>query len=80
MPSSYHLGSGFDYECPHCHYSYGRWFEKCRENYVRNGAENCSPICPEGMVMDFWKPDEKAVNDYVCLIQTAKAKQSANRY
>ena len=70
MPESYHLGTGFDHACHNCHYSYGRWLERCEEHFVRNGCCTCTPTCPEGMVMDFMPVDDEKKNDYVCLIKT----------
>lgn len=43
MPMSYDLGSGFEHHCVDCHYSYGRWLDKCAENFVRNGCCTCTP-------------------------------------
>lgn len=68
MPLSYDLGTGFDHQCHDCHYSYGRWLEKCADNFVRNGCCTCTPICPEGWVMDYWRQDSADKSNYVCLI------------
>jgi len=69
MPMSYDLGQGHDYPCDDCHYSYGRWLDRCDENFVRNGCCTCTPSCPEGMVMDYWEQSEVEKNNYVCLIR-----------
>ena len=54
MPDSYHVGHGYTEACDHCDYSYGRWFDKCDEFFVRNGCCICTPYCPEGMIMSYW--------------------------
>ena len=72
MPLSYDLGTGFDHACHDCHYSYGRWLDSCKPNFVRNGCCTCTPICPEGWVMDFWKQDSAEKSNYVCLIPLDK--------
>ena len=66
MPFSYHGGHGHLEQCHRCVYSYGRWFEPCEENYVRNGCCLCTPQCPDGMPMAVWPHSE--LNDYVCLV------------
>merc|ERR1719464_1269247 len=43
MPDSYHVGHGYTEACDHCDYSYGRWFDKCDEFFVRNGCCVCTP-------------------------------------
>ena len=68
MPLSYDLGHGFEHECHDCHYSYGRWLDRCAINFVRNGCCTCTPQCPIGMVMEFWHQDSQEMNNYVCLI------------
>ena len=70
MPMSYDLGQGHDYPCEDCHYSYGRWLDPCDEHFVRNGCCTCTPICPEGMAMDYWEQTEVEKNNYVCLIRS----------
>lgn len=70
MPMSYDLGSGFEHHCTDCHYSYGRWLDKCAENYTRNGCCTCTPHCPEGMVLDLWPQKKVDVNNYVCLMRS----------
>ena len=62
MPDSYDLGHGHTEPCPHCDYSYGRYFEPCDEFFQRNGCCVCTPYCPHGMVMSYWtwpKPTPK---------------------
>ena len=54
MPDSYHVGHGYTEPCTHCDYSYGRWFDKCDEFFVRNGCCVCTPYCPDGMIMSYW--------------------------
>ena len=68
MPMSYDLGSGFDHHCIDCHYSYGRWMDKCAPNFARNGCCTCTAQCPEGMVMQYWEQTDIEKNNYVCLI------------
>ena len=68
MPRSYDLGTGFDHFMPDFHYSYGRWLEPCKHNYVRNGCCTCTPHCPLGMIMQLWHTDDVEKNPYVCLI------------
>ena len=75
MPMSYDLGSGYDHECFDCHYSYGRWLDRCAEHFVRNGCCTCTPHCPEGMVMDTWKQDSHDKNNFVCIIRSEHALQ-----
>ncbi len=80
MPNSYHLESGFDTACHDCHYSYGRWLDKCGENFVRNGASTCTPICPEGMVMDYWHQEDEKISNYVCLIKSLHSQQYGTKH
>ena len=68
MPMSYDLGSGFDHHCVDCHYSFGRWTDKCAPHFARNGCCTCTPQCPEGMVMHYWEQSDFQKNNYVCLI------------
>ena len=69
LPQSYELASGFDHECHDCHYSYGRWLDRCEENFSRNGCCTCTPHCPEGMVLHNWPQKEHEISDFVCLIR-----------
>lgn len=81
MPFSYHSGHGHMEQCEGCVYSYGRWFETCEPNFVRNGCCLCTPRCPNGMPMASWP--HKDLSDYVCLIpvreQTASSPKAAKK-
>ena len=79
MPKSIHMESGFDHGCHDCHYSYGRWMEKCPENFVKNGAATCTPVCPEGMVMDYWLQENEDINNFVCLIKATHPQAHGTR-
>ena len=69
MPMSYDLGTGVEHACMHCHYSFGRWVEQCADHFRRNGCCTCTPVCPEGMVMDYWEQHDVTKNNYVCLLR-----------
>ena len=68
MPNSFNVHEDDLFKtCKDCHYSYGRWLEKCPENFVRNGCCTCTPICPIGMTMEKWQQNDKGKNNYVCM-------------